>query len=386
MTFEIHEAADAFPMMEEDRYSELLTDVKVHGLRVPITLCDNKILDGRNRYKVCIELGIDPRTVDFDGDPWAYVWSLNGQRRDLVADQRYLIWKHCHEHSEAYLSEKRRIQEEANTKRSEAAEKRERSNGGAFRPSGKPVVQQSVGTLVDKNKSQSAKASLAKVNMGAVARGDRLANVRPDLAEKVRKGEVKPAEAYREMKRDEIIQKVESIEATEVKEAKGLYDVIVIDPPWPMQKIERDVRPNQVLFDYPTMEETELEELEIPAVDDSHLWLWTTHKFLPMAFRLLDSWEFRYVCTFVWHKPGGFQPIGLPQYNCEFALYARRGSPKFIDTKTFNVCFDAKRGGHSEKPDEFYDVVRRVTAGRRIDMFNRRPIEGFDSWGQEAKK
>jgi N6-adenosine-specific RNA methylase IME4 len=132
------------------------------------------------------------------------------------------------------------------------------------------------------------------------------------------------------------------------------------------------------------MTEAELVAMKMPSADACHLWLWTTHRFLPMAMRLLDAWGFKYVCTFVWHKPGGFQPIGLPQYNCEFAIYARRGCPQFIDTKAFPTCFHAARGKHSEKPSEFYDVVRRVTAGRRVDIFNRRPIEGFDTWGKEA--
>lgn len=177
---------------------------------------------------------------------------------------------------------------------------------------------------------------------------------------------------------------LQDIEASEVIPVFGVYDVIVIDPPWPMQKIERDVRPNQVELDYPTMGEENLARLDIPAADNCHVFLWTTHKFMPMAFRLLDAWDFKYVCTFVWHKPGGFQPIGLPQYNCEFALYARKGTPKFVETKAFPVCFNAPRGAHSEKPGEFYEVLNRVTDGRRLDMFNRRPIAGFDTWGNQS--
>lgn len=192
-------------------------------------------------------------------------------------------------------------------------------------------------------------------------------------------------EAIREMKREEIISHLEEIKRQEAIQPTGLYDTIIIDPPWPMTKIERDERPNQSEFDYPVMSVEEVAEIKLPMADDCHVFLWTTQKYLPAAFEIFKAWGIKYVYTHVWHKKGGFQPYELPQYNCEFCLYGRKGSPKFIDTKNFFTCFEAPRGKHSEKPEEFYEMLRRVTGGRRLDMFNRRKIYGFDGHGNEAK-
>ncbi len=203
--------------------------------------------------------------------------------------------------------------------------------------------------------------------------------------ERVASSDALTSRLIREIKRSEIAQRIAGICERDIEAITGAYDVIVIDPPWPMKKIDRDTRSSQTAFDYPIMQEDELKELLIPAADDCHVWLWTTHKYLPMGFRLLSHWQLDYVCTFVWHKPGGFQPFGLPQYNCEFALYAHQGAPFFTDLSAFKTCFQAPRTRHSEKPEEFYRLIRRVTQGRRLDMFSRRPIEGFDGWGNELE-
>ena len=148
----------------------------------------------------------------------------------------------------------------------------------------------------------------------------------------------------------------------------------------------RKVSPKQVGFDYPTMTLKEIADIQLPATD-AHVFLWTTQKYLPPALDVMKKWGVRYICSFVWHKNGGVQPFNLPQYNCEFALYGRIGKPtNFTSTKAFPLAFYAKRGAHSEKPEEFYEMVRRATEGigPRIDMFNRRKIEGFDGWGNEA--
>ena len=182
----------------------------------------------------------------------------------------------------------------------------------------------------------------------------------------------------RNKKRKEKLDTMEKVEAP-----KGKYDVVVIDPPWDMQMISRDVSPQQVGLDYPTMSLDEIKAMDIPATDSSHVFLWTTQKYLPPALDCFKVWGVNYILTMVWHKNGGFQPFNLPQYNCEFILYGRIGTPQFCDTKAFNTCFSAKRGKHSEKPEEFSQLIKRVTDGKRIDMFSRRNIEGFEGWGNE---
>lgn len=201
---------------------------------------------------------------------------------------------------------------------------------------------------------------------------------------------VTPAAVLSELRKEAKVEKIHQV-ATAAFSATGPFDVVVIDPPWPMQKIDRDVRPNQDVFDYQTMTEDELAvfwpaKMADKLSKDCHVFCWTTHKFLPEAIRLVEKWGGKYVLLMVWHKPGGFQPVGLPQYNCEFIVYARIGSPVFIDTTDFPVCFEAPRREHSRKPDAFYDLIRRVTGGSRIDVFSREAREGFAQFGNETGK
>lgn len=380
-----HPAAECFPLLDQERLVALAEDIRANGLLHPIVVDDQgQILDGRNRYLACQIAGLEPHTIKANGaDPYRFVWSQNAERRDLEPGQRVLIWHRLARLSDEWRAEQARRREEANRKRAEAqagipkADKKQPAKERDLSP--------------DKTRSAPAPthahveaASATGASPATAARALALEHSAPDLAQEVIEGHMSLPAATREAKKRSVVAALEDTAAKEVKAAAGLYDVLVIDPPWPLTKVERDERPNQVGLDYPTMTVDQIAALVIPAAKDCHVWLWTTHRFLPVAFRLLDGWGLKYVCTFVWHKPGGIQPVGLPQYNCEFALYARKGTPIFLDTKAMPVCFEAPRKGHSVKPDAFYDMVRRTTGGRRLDMFNRRAIEGFGGWGNEA--
>jgi hypothetical protein len=89
VTHEFHPLANIFPLMEGSEFSSLVSDVKKHGLNEPVVLCENKILDGRNRYRACQEAGIKVRFRAYEGDdPVAYVITANIHRRHLTANQK----------------------------------------------------------------------------------------------------------------------------------------------------------------------------------------------------------------------------------------------------------------------------------------------------------
>jgi ParB-like nuclease domain len=87
-----HPLADIFPLMEGAEFDALVADIKANGLREPIVLYEGKILDGRNRFRACLEAGIDPMVEenygDDIGDPAAYVVSANIRRRHLRPEQK----------------------------------------------------------------------------------------------------------------------------------------------------------------------------------------------------------------------------------------------------------------------------------------------------------
>lgn len=86
-----HEVANIFPLMQGEEFDTLCQDIEAKGLIEDIWLHpDGDIIDGRNRYRACQEVGIDPRfrTWNGDGSLVGFVLSLNLHRRHLTSGQR----------------------------------------------------------------------------------------------------------------------------------------------------------------------------------------------------------------------------------------------------------------------------------------------------------
>jgi ParB-like chromosome segregation protein Spo0J len=85
-----HPAAVLFPMCNDDELTQLIKDIRLHGIQEPIVLDrEGRLLDGRNRWLAVQQLGIPCPTRTYVGDdPVSFVVSENLRRRHLTNKQR----------------------------------------------------------------------------------------------------------------------------------------------------------------------------------------------------------------------------------------------------------------------------------------------------------
>lgn len=105
-----HPYAEIFPLIDDADFDELTADIKAHGLREPIWLYQEQILDGRNRYMASCAAKVEPQYRQFKGDnaaALAFVVSVNMRRRHLNESQRAMaaarianLSKGANQHSE----------------------------------------------------------------------------------------------------------------------------------------------------------------------------------------------------------------------------------------------------------------------------------------------
>ena len=161
--------------------------------------------------------------------------------------------------------------------------------------------------------------------------------------------------------------------------APSTFSTIVVDPPW---RYDNVATRGAAEDHYDTMSLDDLADLDVPADDDCHLYLWVTNGFIREGFGLLDAWGFAYKAALTWCKP----QIGTGNYfrnATEHVLFAVRGKLATL-AKDVPTWFLADRTRHSSKPDTFYDLVEKSSPGPYLDMFSRRRRLGWHTWGNEA--
>jgi hypothetical protein len=84
-----HPLANIFPLIAGGEFDALVKDVCGRGLVEPITLYEEQILDGRNRFRACLAGHVKLRFERYEGtDPLGFVISKNLRRRHLSVGQR----------------------------------------------------------------------------------------------------------------------------------------------------------------------------------------------------------------------------------------------------------------------------------------------------------
>jgi N6-adenosine-specific RNA methylase IME4 len=178
----------------------------------------------------------------------------------------------------------------------------------------------------------------------------------------------------------------------QVSEQMKRYKTIVVDPPWPYTQSKSGVGfghgnkgvMQDVEMPYSVMTVDEIASLPVRELSESnsHLYLWTTQKFLRDAYRVLDSWGYKQSAVLVWSKP----PMGvIGTYVCsvEFCIFARRGNLE-AKRRQIGTCFEWPRSEHSAKPEAFIDMVETVSPPPYLELFARRNRLGWDTWGNEC--
>ena len=238
MEYRINEIADALPMVSDVELQELADDIKANGQIESIKLWNDEIIDGRNRYAACKLAGVDPRfeTIEVD-DPVSYVTSTNVRRRHLTKQQIGLFIAFATEvmsreesgkKSAIARGEKEHVQ---NCTSSKTDAERAKDAGISVRtlktarkmvkddPETARSVMRGEKPKAKDDASQGMKAATAYeaiqdgvfaedveaaeeygINRGRVSEYRSVVTADPDLAAKVKAGEVPLAEAYRTVK------------------------------------------------------------------------------------------------------------------------------------------------------------------------------------------
>lgn len=171
------------------------------------------------------------------------------------------------------------------------------------------------------------------------------------------------------------------------------YGVILADPPWEYRNAGGN---GAAANHYPTMGVKAICSLPVTryAANDAILYLWATWPQLTEAMRVISAWGFTYKTGLPWVKvtetTDSDQAMFTPQMGggfwvracSELILIATRGKVKPPLPSDRMLGLLGPRLEHSRKPDDVYQLAE-LHPGPWLEMFARRPREGWDQFGNE---
>jgi len=371
------EFKDLIPPLTKEEFKQLENNCMSEGIREKILTWNGFIIDGHNRYEIATRWDLDFETENkhFESEEAVKEWMILNQfgRRNLSNYQRSVLALELEE----VFSLK-------------AKEKQKGGQGGVL------LKQNSAEAKPIETRKELSK--VASVSHDTIAKVKKIQEKAPEeVKAKLRTGEVSINAAYKEIKKEEkkaeridvIKKQIEDIEQGELPELKGLFDVVSVDPPWNYEGESKkitsfDAVGRRVANPYPEMSTDEIKKIKLPLMDDAVVLLWTTHKFLPDAFDILKEWDLDYKATLVWNK----EKIGMGAWfrmQCEFCLVGVKGKPYWENTKYRDIIEEPRRQ-HSRKPDIFFDVIDKITLGRKLDYFSREKRNGWEVFGNDLNK
>jgi N6-adenosine-specific RNA methylase IME4 len=189
-----------------------------------------------------------------------------------------------------------------------------------------------------------------------------------------------------------------------IQELKNLsidpYQIVYADPPWKFNANIVNATKNGEAINidkhYQGMENSDIAALPIKDIidKDAACFMWTTDAHLPQAIEIMKAWGFTYkTIGFVWVKKtvnNKTVKMLAPWTNkgAELCLFGTKGAmTKHLGANDVFQVHEAVRREHSRKPDIIRDEIKRMFPDcKRIELFARTALPGWDAWGNEVDK